>query len=163
MQHDNATGANQNEQGQASFATGSTTGGGSNFGQGSSHLGGESYRQGDRTNTGSNYNNEEGRIGNSSTGTSNEGASSYNAGAAQSGAAGSQDLSADSARDNGAGNAGGDLRGQQTDSNEIPKEGERRDTSLERDTHLNTDNTTADRRTDSGSWSNSSSETGHEL
>lgn len=157
LQEANASGENNNEQGQASFATGSTTGGGSNFGQGSSHLGGESYRQGDKTNTGANYNNEGEGIGSSSTGTSNEGSSSPNAGAAQSGAdtdlaaaptvnSGGQDIHPDP-----------DERGQNTDDEEQQREGDRRDTSLERDSGL-TDgtHTSADSgRQQSGSWSRS--------
>ncbi len=66
MQEDNANGARQNEQGQASFFTGTTMGGGSNFGQGSSHLGSDSYQQGSRTGTGSNYDNEADGLGRSS-------------------------------------------------------------------------------------------------
>jgi hypothetical protein len=65
MQEDNANGARQNEQGQASFFTGTTIGGGSNFGQGSSHLGSNSYQQGSRTGTGSNYDNEAEGLGRS--------------------------------------------------------------------------------------------------
>src|ERR1044072_8823349 len=70
MQKKNATGADNNEQGHASFTTPSATGGGSNYGQGSSNLGGESYHQGETTNSGSNYQDEAGRLSSSSTGTS---------------------------------------------------------------------------------------------
>jgi len=76
MQENNATGENQNEQGRASFITGSTTGGGSNFGQGSSHLGAESYQQGSKVNTGANYNNESVGLADSLIGTKHEGSSS---------------------------------------------------------------------------------------
>src|ERR1043165_6582695 len=93
MQRKNATGADNNEQGQASFVTGSTTGGGSNYRQGSSNLGGESYQQGDTTNSGANYLDEAGRLAASSTGTSNEGSSSARDGAAQTGRPGTQESS----------------------------------------------------------------------
>lgn len=152
MQENNATGANQNEQGQASFVTGSTTGGGSNFGQGSHHLGGESYRQGSTTSTGANYGNEAGRLAGSTTGTSNEGSSSAVAGAAQSGNPGTQ-ASGDTARDSHTNLSGSEDRGKGQSSEEMPHEGDRRNTSLENDTHLDTDNTTASRRAQSGSWS----------
>jgi hypothetical protein len=52
------------DQGRSAFSTGTTTQGGSNFGQGSSHLGGQVHKQGDTANTGSNYENEAGRLAN---------------------------------------------------------------------------------------------------
>ena len=73
MQENNATGAMNNEQGQASFVAGSTTGGGSNYGQGSSHLGSQSYRQGAEAGPGSNYLNEAEGLGRSDVGTNDEG------------------------------------------------------------------------------------------
>lgn len=73
MQEDNATGAMDNDQGQASFVAGATTGGGSDFGQGSSHLGSESYQQGEKLSAGSNYENEAEGLGRSPVGTSDEG------------------------------------------------------------------------------------------
>ncbi len=128
-QEANATGAEQNEQGRASFTTGSTTGGGSNYGQGSHHLGGESYKQGSVSNAGANYDNEAGLIGASSTGTSNEGSASGAAGAAQSGSSGDQQSTVNAAH-----NA----------------------TGQERAIHTDTDITNGSRRTTRDSWSNSS-------
>ncbi len=72
-QEANAGGKDNNDQGQASFVTGSTTGGGSDYGQGSAYLGAESYRQGDTANTGSNYDNEAENLGSSNIGTGDEG------------------------------------------------------------------------------------------
>ncbi len=156
MQTANATGANQNEQGQASFSTGSTTGGGSNFGQGSSHLGGESYRQGDKVSAGANYGNETGRLGSSATGTSNEGASSATAGAA---ASGSSDASIDQAgSDTGPTGPAPERRAPDPEVDDLPTEGERRDTSLERDSGLSDGQlkSSDSGRSQSGSWSRSS-------
>jgi hypothetical protein len=48
MQENNATGADQNEQGQASFTERATTGGGSDFGQGSLQSGGTDNTSGHR-------------------------------------------------------------------------------------------------------------------
>jgi hypothetical protein len=160
MQENNATGANLNEQGQASFTTGSTVGAGSDYGQGSSQLGGESYRQGSTTSEGANYNNETGRLSDSSIGTSNEGSSSRKAGAGQSGRD-QQQVSGTTARDSDTNLSSQEDRGQEQ-NNKVPHEGDRRDTSLEEDSHLDTDNTTASRRYQSGSWSSSSAEPGRE-
>lgn len=152
MQQNNATGANQNEQGQASFVAGSTTGGGSNFGQGSSHLGGESYRQGNETNEGSNYNNEAGRLANSSVGTNNEGSSSPRAAAGNSGNEGEQ-KAVGTVRESDTNLSSSEDRGQENKSEKVPHEGDRRNTELEESANLDTDNTTKSRRELSGSWS----------
>ena len=161
MQEANALGTHNNEQGQSEFVTGSTTGGGSNYGQGSSHLGGESYQQGDRANAGSNYSNEQGRLGESAIGTSNEGSSSPVAGAAQSGNSTDQALNpgtsgTSSSRDDDQLSVN-EERAPQTNE-KVPEEGERRNTTREEATSLETDNTTADRRQDGGSWSQSSTD-----
>jgi hypothetical protein len=150
MQEANATGAGNNEQGRASFTTGSTTGGGSNFGQGSSHLGGESYRQGDRTTTGSNYANEIDRLGNSATGTANEGSSSPNAGADDSQGSSAAMGSGSSA----ASNSGGSGRSR-SDEDDAPGAHERESTSLEQESGLDT-SPPDNGRQQSGSWSRSS-------
>jgi hypothetical protein len=152
MQENNATGANLNEQGQASFATGSTTGGGSNYGQGSSHLGGESYRQGDTANAGANYNNEGGRLGSSSVGTNTEGSSSARTGAGESGRDDVQQV-AGSVRESDTNLSSREDRGQEKDDEKMPREGDRKNTELEESSHLDTDNTTKSRREQSGSWS----------
>ncbi len=153
MQEANATGAGQNEQGRASFTTGSTTGGGSNYGQGSHHLGGESYKQGSTANAGANYGNETENIGSSSTGTSNEGSSSANAGAARTGASGEQ-AAGNTARDSDTVSSAAGGRNQGEEKAHKPEEGERRDiSSLEGATHLDSDNTAGQRRAEGGSWS----------
>lgn len=150
MQRANAMGDHQNDQGQSAFATGSTTGGGSNFGQGSSHLGGESYRQGHETNAGANYGNEADRLGASSTGTSNEGASGEAKGAAASGYEDSQNEPASPRNDDGSplpqDNRGKDERAT------APEEGDRRDTERERNSGLGHSDANNDGR-QSGSWS----------
>jgi hypothetical protein len=157
QQERNATGSNQNDQGQAAFATGSTTGAGSNYGQGSHQLGGESYQQGDTTGPGSNYSNEAGRLGDSSTGTNNEGSSSSRVGAGHTTSAATNSTSGNTARDSDTPLSAREDRGQSSDEDRKPEEGERRDTTtLERDTNLDTDNTTASRRYNSGSWSSGS-------
>ena len=158
----NAIGADQNEQGRASFTTGSTTGGGSNYGQGSHQLGGGSYRQGSQLNEGSNYDNEAGRLADSSTGTSNEGSSSGKVGAAHAGNTSQENTSGLSARNSDTPMSAEEDRGQSNDAPQKPEEGDRRDTAtgLEHDTHLDTDNTTANRRANSGSWSSGSTEEG---
>lgn len=152
MQRANARGDNQNEQGQSSFATGSTTGGGSNFGQGSSHLGGESYRQGHETNSGSNYNNEAGRLGASATGTANEGASGAGTGAAASGYEQSGTEPVTPRNDEGAEERRGDA-----DKPVVPGEGDRRDTELEQNSGLGDTGTQGEGR-QSGSWSRSTTD-----
>jgi hypothetical protein len=154
MQRANARGENQNEQGQTSFATGSTTGGGSNFGQGSSHLGGESYQQGATTNSGANYNNEEGKLGASSTGTSNEGRSGEQTGAA---AAGYDNAGTEPATPrNDDGRERHESRGD-AEKPVYPAEGDRRDTELERTSGLGSTEPKTDGR-ESGSWSRASTD-----
>ena len=133
MQDANASGANQNEQGQASFTTGSATGGGSNYGQGSSHLGGGSYRQGDKTGSGSNYSDQ----------TTHS----------------DIDLSSGTARDDDR-LSGDENRGQNTDKEDLPEEGDRRDTGLEQDSGLAQDNSSAAGRQQNGSWRQGSTSTG---
>src|SRR6187399_2589998 len=156
MQEDNAIGAKENEQGQASFSTASTTGGGSNFGQGSSHLGAGSYRQGDRSGPGSNYSNEAEGLGRSATGTSNEGSSSPTAGAARSGS--STDAIYTSA-DNRPDHTGSVEHEREGDKKETQEEGDRRDTGLEQDTGLSRGSANeGSGRPRSGSWSQSSTE-----
>lgn len=150
MQRANASGDNQNEQGQASFTTGSTIGGGSNFGQGSSHLGGESYRQGSETNSGSSYNNEAGRLGASATGTANEGSSDAGTGAAASGYDKTATEQVTPRNDDG-GPLPQDHRGK-AEKETMPEEGERRDTGLEDASGLGDTGTHGDGR-QSGSWS----------
>src|SRR5262245_40592040 len=54
--------ARKGGQGQASYAPGSTTQGGSYYGQGTSDLGPDSYKQGSEKNEGANYENEAGRL-----------------------------------------------------------------------------------------------------
>ena len=131
LQEDSATGSNNGEQGKASFNTGSTTQGGSNYGQGSSHLGGESYQQGSTSNTGSNYKNEESKLGNSSTGTSEEGSSSATAGSGD-----QYSRIAITSTDTGR-ICSETARMAKEEENELsPKEGERRDTSLEKDSSV---------------------------
>ena len=152
----NAAGADNNEQGKASFITGATTGGGSNYGQGSHHLGGESYRQGDTVNSGTNYSNESDMLGASSTGTSSEGSSSANAGAAQSGRTGEETkIVANDAR-NADITSQDEHRGQTEGMHKELEEGDRRDTSLEQDSGLSGNDGSGAARRESGSWSQSS-------
>ncbi|XZF14390.1 hypothetical protein ACTHGU_21620 [Chitinophagaceae bacterium MMS25-I14] len=56
--------ARKGEQGQASYAPGSTTQGGSYYGQGTSDLGpdNDAYKQGSEKNKGANYDNEAGKL-----------------------------------------------------------------------------------------------------
>ena len=154
MQVANATGANMNEQGQAQFSTGSTTGGGSNFGQGSSHLGGGSYRQGDTVSAGANYENETNRLGDSSTGTSNEGSSSANSGAAASGS--SEESSAPQGGDTPTERPQPDGIRPDSHEDDKPREGERRDTGLEKDSGFGEEASERPARGESGAWSRSS-------
>lgn len=160
MQENNATGGNQNEQGQAAFTTGSTTGAGSDFGQGSHQLGAESYRQGSTTNAGANYGNEAGRFSENAIGISDEGAAAIAAANNQSGL--SQSSGGTTARDSDTNLSSREDRGQDKEDRHVPREGERRNTDLEESSHLDTDNTTRSRREQSGSWSNSSLETDRE-
>jgi hypothetical protein len=153
MQEDNATGANQNQQGRASFTTGSTTGGGSNFGQGSSQLGGESYRQGSTANEGANYDNEAGRFSNDSMGFANESSASISAANEQNT---KSPASGTSARDSDTPGSHREDRGQNGEGRMPPHEGDRRNTDLENASHLDTDNTTKERREQTGSWSGAS-------
>jgi hypothetical protein len=153
MQEDNATGANQNSQGRAAFTTGSTTGGGSDYGQGSAQLGGESYRQGSEQNEGASYENEAGRFSNSSMGFANEGAAAIGAGKEQ---ATRPPASGDTARDSETPRSHREDRGQHEEKKMPPHEGDRRNTDLENSSHLDTDNTTKERREQKGSWSGAS-------
>lgn len=150
MQRANARGDYQNDQGQSSWATGSTTGGGSNFGQGSSHLGGGSYRQGHEANSGSNYGNEADRLGASSTGTSDEGASDAGKGAAASGYEQSTTEPVTPRNDDGT-PLPQEHRGKAEREAE-PQEGDRRDTEREQNSGLGHTDAKTDGR-QSGSWS----------
>jgi len=150
MQEQNATGANQNEQGRASFTTGSTTGGGSDFGQGSSQLGGESYRQGNTENDGANYANEAGRFNNNAMGFSTEGSASVSPANAQNA---TQPGNGNTARESDNPASHREHRGQQQEGQMPPDEGDRRNTDLENSSHLDTDNSTKEGREESGSWS----------
>lgn len=75
------TQGNDTNHGRAAFATGTTTGGGSNYGQGSHDTGGSPYRQGTVQSDGANYESEADRLGVSTTGTRAEGSQSPDAGA----------------------------------------------------------------------------------
>ncbi len=85
LTENNADGhAPEDNHGRAAFGPGSTTQGGSNYGQGSSDIGGAGRnKQGSEANRGSNYDNEAGKLGKSTVGTSNEGDQSPTAGAAK--------------------------------------------------------------------------------
>ena len=153
LQEDNATGANQHQQGKASFTTGSTTGGGSNFGQGSSQLGGESYRQGSKENEGANYDNEAGRFSNDTMGFANESAASIGAAKEQTTR---PPATGQTARESETPLSHREDRGQQEDKKMPPHEGDRRNTDLENSSNLDTDNTTKERREQKGTWSGAS-------
>ena len=147
MQEANATGARQNEQGRASFITGTTTGGGSNHGQGSSHLGTDSYRQGDTRNAGSNYSNESYGLGDSSVGTSEEGTSGT--------ATGDRDIAQVSDTPDHTEAPAPDAspdRGPGREENETPAEGERRDVLPPQE------KTAGPSRNESGAWSKRSTD-----
>lgn len=162
QQAENAAGENGNDQGQASFITGATTGGGSNYGQGSSHLSGGSYQQGDKANAGANYSNETGKFGSSSTGTSNEGSSSKNTGASATGSADDTATSAGkSARENDQASSPDEDRGMSDGGARDLEERDRRNTGLEQDSGLAADDTTEAARRASGSWSAGSINEGH--
>lgn len=120
----------------AEHGTGSTTQGGSNHGQGSSALGAtaKTIQQGSEANKGANYENEQGKLGDSSTGTSNEGSSSPGAGAAGNGS----DTVKEESRKGKPGWNGDEERNDTRRKQEItpdddaqPKEGDRRDTAAE--------------------------------
>jgi len=149
----------QNTQGRSSFSTGSTTQGGSNYGQGSSNLGGEAYQQGASSNSGSNYNNEADRLGSSSTGTNNEGSSASNQGAGESDESTASQKNATQQDVNWNGNEERNDPRRDEDEDADPKEGDRRDTSLEKASGMTKDEQNGDQtRGKSGGWSRSSTD-----
>lgn len=120
----NPTPESQPDQGRADYKTGSTTQGGSNHGQGSSQLGGASYKQGDEKSKGSNYDNEAGRLGNTTDATT--GFAAHTKAAQQN--VSSEGEGDDKSRQSGGGASGYDVSKEQEQVNK-----EREDMNSERD------------------------------